>query len=147
MEGIEMTDEIRKILKMTCDGKISHDEAVRLLDATTKTAPTEQGGAMYSQDPPPDVDETEGAPGHSLSPRRRIPRWCKVLGAVMIVVLLSPLIWIGASDAKGIGTIGMVEMLVIMMIITFIAAFWRAIIYAGVRIALWAHRRHHHEAG
>ena len=38
-----MSEEIRKIVNMLSDGRINNDEAVRLLEAATKTAPADLG--------------------------------------------------------------------------------------------------------
>jgi hypothetical protein len=94
-----MSEEIRRIIKMVKDGQITEDEAVRLMEAATKTAST--GGETHSR-PADDAQWEDGDAGSlfNISSFSEAISWFKrnlsettvvfFLVGVVIVVLVNP---------------------------------------------------------
>lgn len=124
-----MSEEIRKIVSMLSDGRITQDEAVRLLEAATKTAPVDHGGTIYGQETPP-----EGEYGEDTSACcQRRHAWRKMALYAGLLLLVS----FFCVSVFGLG-INPWEMLALLVMIAFNIAFWGAIVYGAVRLA----RRH-----
>lgn len=122
-----MSEEIRKIVNMLSDGRINDDEAVRLLEAATKTAPAEQGGAMYSQDAPLEEESEDKSACHRSLSGRRVPRWRKValLVGVLFIIAVSCVKAFGSRMSLGVLVI-MIMNIAIWMAISHFVEGWRS---------------------